>query len=111
MPIGYDLGKEKEEAKEIAEQSYPTVCISDKDCPYLEDTNVGDKLSLITLYEVIGIRKDEEDFCYTLAIKKVAEDAGMKMSKAMEKFMGPHEEVDENGKEVEEGETETEEEE
>ena len=108
--VGYDVGKKhdtmeavptKLEKKKIC---YPTVYLTDEELPYLEQVEVGDKVSFLCLFEVVSKTeredKDGEKCDYTLELQKVAEDAEMKMSKALEEFMGEHKEV-EVGKEKE----------
>ena len=104
QPVGYELGRSikefsstsviKSDKKKDDRKVYPTITVTEKEMPYLDDLNVGDKISLITLYKVVRIEDSEKTDCnYTLEINKVAEESGMKISKALEKFMGEHKEV------------------
>ena len=99
--VGYDLGhKEVSPSKDYKNKvCYPTIYLSDKELPYLEEIEVGDKVSFLCLFKLVSKEEREnekEEICnYTLELQKVAEDAEMKMTKALEEFMGPHKEVEE----------------
>ena len=105
--IGYDLGKSNSGMEVTAsnkkEKYYPTIDICENELPYLDDLNVGDEISLITLFEVKAITaRTGEDKRFTLEIKKVAEESGMKLSKELEKFLGEHKEIEDEDKEDDE---------
>jgi len=81
------------------EKHYPNICVDTKLCPFLEDVEVGEKLSLLAICEVKSIRKDGENkpMEITLDVKKLGEEGEMKMTKAVEKAIGKHKELGEEG--------------
>lgn len=109
--VGYDLGHKMEEDMPMSKKiCYPSVHLTEEELPLLEETEVGDKVSFLCLFEVTSMRKEKDGkACYDLDLLKVAEDAEMKMSKALEEFMGEHKEVEEEsekGEKTEKGEKE-----
>jgi hypothetical protein len=102
--LGYNVGHKMNEdtiapGKEYKNRvCYPTVYLSDVDLPYLKGLEVGDKVSFLCLFEITGIKQDKnKKWNYDLDLQKVAEESEMKISKALEKFLGSHEEAGDKG--------------
>ena len=95
----HDLGKKDygipvSEDKEI---HYPNICVDTEMMPILKGVEVGETVSLLAICEVKSIRKDGKNKPVEIAldIKKLGEEGDMKMSKAVEKAIGSHKELDE----------------
>lgn len=106
--VGYDLGHKMQEEMPMPMTNmdkkkicYPNVHLSDKELPLLEELDVGDKVSFLCLFKIIDKMETEKECNYTLELQKVAEDSEMKMSKALEDFMGEHKEVETEEKDSE----------
>ena len=105
--LGYDLGRkpEKMEActtinKNKNQKNYPSFSLSEDELPYLDDLEVGDKISLISLYEITRKEKVNDEPCrYSINLIKVVEEPEGALTKAFEKklkdFFGEHKEVKE----------------
>lgn len=108
--VGYNLGhKDGIEAtigtpKEMKDKiCYPKIYLSDKELPLLEEVEVGDKVSFLCLFKVTSKSETDRGCNYDLELQKVAEDNEMKISKALEKFMGEHKELELDDEESEGG--------
>ena len=91
---------------------YPSLSITTKQLPCLENADIGEKASLLILVEVKGVHKEKNGNRYELDVLKMGEEGETKMTKAVEKAMGQHEELDskEESSAHEAGETASEEE-
>lgn len=92
----HDMGERHSEYLEPMhgnKKHYPSIYISTKQLPCIKGCKVGERMSLLILAEVVSANKDGK---YTLEIKKMGEEGDTKMTKAVEKAMGQHEELDED---------------
>lgn len=89
MPVS--IGKNKKE------KCYPSITVTTEQIPFLEDVVVGEKMSLLAICEVKSIRQEGKNkpMEITLDVKKLGEEGEMKMTKAVEKAIGEHKELDE----------------
>lgn len=110
----YDLGRSEKEmygsptsTKESKNRIvYPSLSITSKQLPCLEEAEIGEKASLLILVEVKGVHKEKNGNRYELDVLKMGEEGETKMTKAVEKAMGQHKELDDSEEEAHEaGET------
>ena len=66
--------------------------------PFLEDAEVGEKFHYLAICEVKSVSKDGKNkpMEFTLDVKKLGEEGEMKMTKAVERAIGKHKELDED---------------
>lgn len=115
--IGFDVGHKLDEIREVSQVDkkkicYPTVYLSEKELPLLEDLEVGDKVSFLCLFEVVSKEeredKQREESNYTLELQKVIEEGEGNLIKGFEtkvkEFFGEHKEAEIGKKEEKDGE-------
>lgn len=97
----HDLGKKGYGPTSIEESKneihYPDICVDTKQCPFLKQADIGEKVSLLAICEVKSKRQDDKKAMdIVLAVKQLGEEADLKMTKAVEEAIGEHKELDDN---------------
>ena len=97
----HDIGMNYDEKYECEpmdkkKKIYPEIRLTEEMCPFLEGAEVGEKLSLLAICKITEIKEEEgeNEREYELEIQKLGEEGEMKMTKAVEKAIGPHKELE-----------------
>ena len=75
---------------------YPDICVTTEQVPFLDEVEVGERMSLLAICEVKSIRQEGKGKPkeISLMVKMLGEEGDMKMTKAVEKAIGEHKELD-----------------